>query len=523
MQLAAYVAQLDRLGVARSEKVELLLGDGTVSEHEASDLLPVFELRRDRLQALVADRRLDLGAGGDAIAWGDDRGDLAVVACGRCATCDAEVIAHRDLLLVAGMRPLQRDRLRAAGIDTIDALAAALQPPEHMNPDTFAMLRTQARLQLDSPAGLGIPPLVAPHPGGEALPVTELVAVQPVPRVDPIPGLQAVVDLADSPSTTATLVAPAPIPAAVPTYEVVHAKALGALPRPDRGDLFFDFEGDPLYTETPAPGDPAQWGLDYLFGFVDLDEQYSALWAHSFAEEKLALERFLDLVKERRARHPGMHIYHYAPYEPTHLLSMAARHGTREADVDRLLADGVFVDLYPIVRRALRVGSRSYSIKKLEPLYMGAEVRTSDVQKGDDSIVKYVQARALEDDGQDAAAREILDDLADYNRYDCVSTRRLRDWLVDHARDAGLRPAPEPEPSERAYEPSRLAVELTRLAADMPDDSGAARSLRLGAAARTYSSIGGGSALQQGSHRWPGSRSATAPRWPCGCCPSTAP
>ena len=94
-------------------------------------------------------------------------------------------------------------------------------------------------------------------------------------------------------------------------------------------------------------------------------------------------------------QHPDMHIYHYAPYEPTHLLTMAARHGTREADVDRLLRDGVFVDLYPIVRRALRVGSRSYSIKKLEPLYMGDEVRTSDVQKGDDSIVRYVEARAL--------------------------------------------------------------------------------------------------------------------------------
>ncbi len=44
-----------------------------------------------------------------AIAWGDDRGDLAVVACGRCATCEAEVVASRDLLLVAGMRPVQRD------------------------------------------------------------------------------------------------------------------------------------------------------------------------------------------------------------------------------------------------------------------------------------------------------------------------------------------------------------------------------------------------------------------------------
>ncbi|TDN91846.1 bifunctional RecB family nuclease/DEAD/DEAH box helicase [Microbacterium sp. BK668] len=476
MQLAAYVAQLDRLGVARSRRVELLLGDGTVSEHEASDLLPVFELRRERLRALVADRRLDLGAAGPAIAWGDDRGELGVIACGRCATCDAEVIAHRDLLLVAGMRPIQRERLRAAGMTTIDALAGAASAPDHMSPDTFAMLRTQARLQLESPAGLGIPPLIAP-----------VAAVQPVPVIEPIPGLQPVAELAEAPAptATATLVAAPPVP--VPTYEVVHPKALGALPRPDLGDLFFDFEGDPLYTETPAlPGDPVQWGLDYLFGFVDLDERYSALWAHSFAQERQALERFIDLVNLRRMQHPGMHIYHYAPYEPTHLLSMAARHGTRESDVDRLLRDGVFVDLYPIVRRALRVGSRSYSIKKLEPLYMGAEVRTSDVQKGDDSIVKYVQARALEDDGQDAAARGILDDLADYNRYDCVSTRRLRDWLVDRAREAGLRPSPEAEPGETAYEPSVRALTLSSLAERLPEDSAAARSLRLGAAAIDY-------------------------------------
>ena len=144
---------------------------------------------------------------------------------------------------------------------------------------------------------------------------------------------------------------PAP---AVPTFDVVFPKALGGLPRPDHGDLFFDFEGDPLFTE----GAGVQWGIDYLFGWVDTLEQYTPLWAHSFAEERAALEEFLDFVALRRRAHPGMHIYHYAPYEPTHLLAMAARHGVREADVDRLLRDGVFVDLYPIVRRALRVGSR---------------------------------------------------------------------------------------------------------------------------------------------------------------------
>ena len=47
-----------------------------------------------------------------------------------------------------------------------------------------------------------------------------------------------------------------------------------------------------------------------------------------------------------------------------------ARHGVYEDEVDQLLRDGVFVDLYATVRAGIRVSQRSYSIKKLEPLYM---------------------------------------------------------------------------------------------------------------------------------------------------------
>ncbi|WP_292836289.1 bifunctional RecB family nuclease/DEAD/DEAH box helicase [Microbacterium sp.] len=442
MQLAAYVDQLDELGVVRAERVELLLGDGSTSTHAVRDLLPVFRLRRGRLRALIADRDLAAGAGGEPLAWGDERGALRVIACGRCATCDVEVVAQRDLLLVAGMRPAQRERLRAAGIQTIDELAATREAPDRISRDTFAGLRTQAALQLTSPAG-GVGSATSPE-NDKAL------GVRPVP-----------------------------------TYEVVFPRAIGALPRPDRGDLFFDFEGDPLYTETPPAGSAPQWGIDYLFGWIDLDEQYTALWAHSFAEERQALEDFLDVVALRRRQHPGMHIYHYAPYEPTHLLAMAARYGVREGDVDRLLREGVFVDLYPVVRRALRVGSRSYSIKRLEPLYMGADVRTSDVQKGDDSIVRYVLSREMLEAGDPAGSQLILDDLADYNRYDCVSTRRLRDWLVDRAREANLVPAADTEPSERAYEPSPRAEALARLAAAAADEHESA-ALRLGSAAIDY-------------------------------------
>ncbi|WP_052193312.1 TM0106 family RecB-like putative nuclease [Microbacterium sp. ZOR0019] len=425
MQLAAYADQFDRLGIPRSDEVDLILGDGTLSTHAVDDLLPLFQVRRARLRALIADRRVADGATGAPLAWGDDRGDLQIVACGRCATCEEQVLAHRDLLMVARMRPVQRARLRAAGVETIDALAAAVHAPAGMNTDTFENLRAQARLQLRADAD------------GE------------------------------------------------PTYDVHYAQAIHTLPLPSHGDIFFDFEGDPLYTEPAADGE-AQWGIDYLFGWVDNADQYSALWAHTFADEKRALESFLDFVTLRRAAHPGMHIYHYAPYETSHLVAMAARHGVREGEVDRLLREGVFVDLYPLVLRTVRVGSRSYSIKKLEPLYMGEDVRTSDVQKGDDSIVQYVAARELAAAGNQSEAEVVLADLADYNRYDCVSTRRLRNWLIDIARQKGVTPAPPDAADEVIYEPSPRSVALLADAEQAVEAGGDGLVHRIAAAAIDY-------------------------------------
>ncbi|WP_217182849.1 bifunctional RecB family nuclease/DEAD/DEAH box helicase [Streptomyces sp. AC495_CC817] len=425
MQLAAYVDQLDRLGIPRSDEVDLILGDGTRSTHRVDDLLPLFQVRRARLRALIADRDIHTGAAGEPLAWGDDRGDLEIVACGRCATCEEQVVAHRDLLMVARMRPVQRARLRDAGIHTIDALAVATGAPDGMNPDSFAALRAQAALQLRADAE------------------------------------------------------------GVPVFDVHYAAAIHTLPVPSHGDIFFDFEGDPLYTE-PAPVGEAHWGIDYLFGWVDNTDQYTALWAHDFAAEKRALEDFLDFVALRRAAHPGMHIYHYAPYETSHLVAMAARHGVREAEVDRLLREGVFVDLYPLVLRTVRVGSRSYSIKKLEPLYMGADVRTSDVQKGDDSIVQYVAARELAAAGEQAEADAVFADLADYNRYDCVSTRRLRNWLIDIAREKGVHPAPPDQIDDVIYEPSPGSVALLADAGRDVETGGDGQTHRIAAAAIDY-------------------------------------
>lgn len=363
LQLAAYAEQMQARGVRVGSRVHLVLGDGSITSHELATIAPVQRVQRARLRAVVHERLAD----SEPLAWSDPR----YVACGRCAYCTPEVQAHRDPILVAGMRVDQRAKLATAGVTTIDALAAGSGAVPGISAGTLESLREQARLQLASEAAPGRPPVV----------------------------------------------------------ELLDASVLAALPRPDPGDLFFDFEGDPLHSE-----DGHQWGLDYLFGLVDVDERFTAFWAHDLAAERRALIDFLAHLRERRAQNPGLHVYHYASYERTHLLSLAQRHGVGEEEVDALLRDGVLVDLYPVVRRSLRVGSRSYSIKKLEPLYMGDDLRDAEgVTNAADSITAYVEAVALRSGPDPEEGERRLAEIADYNAYDCRSTLRLRDWLLSLA------------------------------------------------------------------------------------------
>jgi len=56
-------------------------------------------------------------------------------------------------------------------------------------------------------------------------------------------------------------------------------------------------------------------------------------------------------------------------------------------EVDHLLRNNVFVDLYAVVRQGVRAGEPSYSIKNMEHLYR--EARGGDVTTSVDSIVYY--------------------------------------------------------------------------------------------------------------------------------------
>ncbi len=169
-----------------------------------------------------------------------------------------------------------------------------------------------------------------------------------------------------------------------------------------------------------------------------------------------------------------MHVYHYAPHEPSAVRRLMGEHGTREQEVDDLLRHEVFVDLYAVVRHALRLGAESYSLKQVEKLYFTRP--PGEVMDAGGSIVAY--ERWLRD--QDQA---ILDEIALYNKDDCDSTLELRDWL--EARRAEVEASdgitiPRPVPKDRDTDELEDALErvdevVEALTADVPIDADAAR------------------------------------------------
>jgi predicted RecB family nuclease len=225
------------------------------------------------------------------------------------------------------------------------------------------------------------------------------------------------------------------------------------LPDPSPGDLFFDFEGNPFWDHEGS--------LEYLWGILDVDDNFTPLHAHDHETERVAFETFIDLVHERLARHPDLHVYHYAAYEITALRRLMGRYGTRENELDDLLRRGVFVDLLKVVRNGLRASRRGLGLKELES-FLDFE-RRAEIREGLASIIAFEQWMQTHDD-------ELLRQIDEYNREDCIATRLLRDWLLELRAEviAQFGPLPEPEPKEPRELPPRK-VERAALRAQLID------------------------------------------------------
>ena len=349
--------------------------------------------------------------------------------------CRAQWRAEDDLSLVAGLTSRQRNALREINVSTRGALAEPAQPlPERLDrvgPEALQRLHAQAGIQ------------VRGEQAGEIL--SELIP-----------------------------------PARDREGELIPSQGLLMLPHPSPGDLFFDMEGDPFFSSDEVDG------IEYLFGVIEpgLGDESGQPTFHSFwsiedvtvttTGEKHAFEAFIDLVMDRLAADPNLHIFHYAPYEPTAVKRLAGRYATREEEVDRLLRGGVFVDLYRAVRQGIRASVESYSIKRLEPLYTFD--REIDLRDAGTSIVEFETWLEL---GQGEEREELLARIEEYNRDDCLSTLHLRDWLEGKRSELEseigsslLRPTvPEPEETEDSEAQKEVNALVDSLVSGLPENA----------------------------------------------------
>jgi uncharacterized protein len=406
LQLCFYSELLALAQGAESQAMHVVLGTGDEVSYRCADYTRYFRRLLQRFREALADT--------DPNATYPDPCERCPI-CHWRELCEARREQDDSLWLVADIRSSQVQKLQAAGVHTLTALAEL--PANHTVPklalETFAKLRGQAALQL---AGRG--------------------ADQPLHE----------------------LLAP----------EDGHTRGFARLPLPDDGDVYLDMEGDPLHGDD---------GLEYLFGVYYRDGkagafEFKPFWGHTRAEEKQAFERFMDWLDQRRRKHPGLHVYHYAAYEDTALKKLSSRHATREALLDTFLRERRLVDLYKVVRESIRASTPSYSIKDIEKFYR--EAREGDVQTAGASIVYY--ERYLE-----TGDESLFEKIERYNEDDVVSLQLLHQWLLAQRRPgmpwrgdgsaegAAGAAAGAPSPKLQAYLDD---VEKIRapLLADLPDE-----------------------------------------------------
>jgi predicted RecB family nuclease len=383
LQLCFYTEQLARIQGGWPAEMHVVTGTGERESFRPHDFLAYYRRLRGRFLDAVKQRRPTY--------------PYPVEHCGLCEfleRCQAQWNEDDHLTLVAGMSRIQVERLQAAGITTLAALAQA--PPEtkvrSMRPATFQGLNHQARLQLHRRRT----------------------------------GEHTVERLAEEPE-----------------------RGFALLPEPSPGDVWLDLEGDPWF-------EPAR-GLEYLFGWLELGEdgepQYEHVWAHGRDAEKRGFEQLVDHIVERRRRFPGMHVYHYAPYERTALSRLMGEHGTREEEIDDLLRGEVLVDLFRVTKQALRASVPSYSIKEVEKLFEFE--RHAEVGAGGESVNAF---ETWLDTGDDS----LLDGIREYNEEDCRSLYELHRWLLER-RPPEMPWRLPPQERERSEEAEERDAERARV------------------------------------------------------------
>lgn len=377
MQLCFYAEAITALTGVPPRRMHIWLGSGSTESLTVEEFLPYWRRLRRQLSVIL-----------DSDASSVVTRPRLCESCEYCefqGHCESQWRAEDALAFVANSREIERSVLEAAGIVTVAQLARRTEAVAELREEKRQRLTRQAALQVRSREDLSAPPAF------EFIEVSE----------DP-----------------------------------VYGHGFDLLPAPDRGDIFFDFEGDPFWTP--------QHDLMFLAGLLYQDADgawvYDERWAHTLVEQQSMIKALVEFFADRRERFPHMHVYHY-----NHTEKSAIERLMRDAEDENLFASlvdtGLFVDLFTVAKNAVRVGTESYGLKHLERLV--AYHRSAGIDGGAGAVVEYEEWMRTHDDHK-------LRDIARYNYDDVEATRALRDWLVRQ------RPADlvwrEPIISEEEYE-----------------------------------------------------------------------
>lgn len=409
VQLCCYAEMLEAIQGVSPQYLTVALGNGQKERFRTSEYYYYYaSLKQAFLQAQKAFDPTKKPDPANSNSWGD-----------WSQHAQALLLEADHLSEVATITKGQIKKLNDAGIYTLEALGTCdASHVKGMNDEIFVRLKAQARIQLQtrqqhsSPNNTSIKPcfdIIKPQQG-------EKLGLALLPPASPL-------------------------------------------------DIFFDIEGYPL----------ADGGLEYLWGstyFDDTGERaFIDFWAHNPEQEKQAFTAFIQWAYQRWLQDPSMHIYHYANYEIAACKKLMGRYGVCEYEVDQLLRNEVFVDLYKVVKGSVLLGEPRYSIKNVEHLYRAQ--RETEVSNGGDSVVAYEQWMERHQRGEQGdtwQTSEILRNIRHYNIDDCDSTQELVDWLREQQQQHQIQyigigeELIEPEISEQVTETTRLRDELLQKA-----------------------------------------------------------
>ena len=429
--------------------------------------------------------------------------------CAHCKLCKWHNICQKNwqqtehLSLVANIRRSQTKKINAAGIKKLSELAAtpANTKIPDLNPQTWSRLHQQASLQqhkinsgqnkyefVAHPPGKGFDRLPPPNEGDLFFDIEGHPLYQETPA------------LVDTQRQAASQLSS--------DDQTIHGNKTSKFKQASSQLSADDQIAQP--TQPVQPAQPAQShdqlphsGLEYLLGLYYFKNQsqvstsvnqrsaaqadaaqadaaqagapqadatqasaapvFKALWAHNYKEEKQAFKKLMYFFSQRMKQHPQAHIYHYNHYEVTALKRLAGRYAVCEQELDDLLRAHKFVDLYTVVREAVRTSEPQYSLKNIEKFFIPATQASSDQLRANDmgaegggveaeggkngSVEKGVQininnklregdvATAVDslvvyNNWQQLGDPKLLQELEAYNKQDCVSTYELQKWLL---------------------------------------------------------------------------------------------